>query len=204
MATFLSPASGGIQPINGRAGSIIGGMSAANQAKPGGDIIINIVNAIVAAATIVEQILNCSPQAQQQRVQQRLQQQVQQQVRQLILQNIQQEIRVNQDLQNVQQQMQSLRQLQTQEQSEFLKQQIQIVEQESQQLLQKIIVGAIGKAAQQAPQAAKIANSVSAGLKPIAAVAESLSTFVPSQGINMKNYGSAIKTVQTVSQSCFL
>ncbi|MEG4294215.1 hypothetical protein Q5692_35675, partial [Microcoleus sp. C2C3] len=63
------------------------------------------------------------------------------------------------------------------------------------------ILGAIGRTATQLPQAAKVANSTAAGIKTVTSVAESLSTFVPSQGINMGAYG-AQKTVQTVSQAC--
>ena len=201
MVAFLRPAKGGIQPINGKNGSIINASANANEGKPGRQIIPNPINIITAGTQISLPINNCDPQSQLQRQQQRIQQQIQQIIEQQIIQNIQEGIQKNANIQNIQQQLQNLEQQKSQ--GEDVTQQIEIAEKETQSQLESIIAAAVARASQQMPQAAKAANSVSAGLKPIASVAESLSTFVPSQGINMGNYGT-VKTVQTVSQACSL
>ena len=202
MTTFLIPPGGGIQPINGRNGSIVSDMATADRGKPGKDIVVNPVNQVIAGTGISMPMSNCDPQSQLQRQQQQIQQQVQQKLEQQIIQNIQQAISQDTSIQNLQQQLQNIQQQSGQGQNiNSGVQQQEIVNKEMEQQIQKIIVGAVVKASQQMPNAVKVANSVTAGLKPVASVAESLSAFVPSQGINMSAYGTQ-KTIQTVSQAC--
>ena len=201
MVAFLKPAKGGIQPINGKNGSVISASANANEGKPGRQIIPNPINVINAGTQISMPVSNCDPQSQLQRQQQQIQKQIQQIVEQQIIENIKEGIKQSQNIQNIQQQIQNIQQQKAQ--GEDVSQQIEIAEKEAKSQMESIIAAAVARASQQMPQAAKIANSVGAGLKPVASVAESLSTFVPSQGINMGNYGT-VKQVQTVSQACFL
>lgn len=202
MVAFVKPASGGILPINGKNGSIINASANANEGKPGKEIIPHPINAIKAGTEVVFPTNSCDPQSQLQKQQQQIQKQIQQIVEQQIVENIKEGIKESTNIQNIQQQLEKLQE--QQKQGEDVSQQIEIVEKEAQSQLETIIAGAVARASQQLPQAAKVANAVGAGLKPVASVAESLSTFVPSQGINMGNYGNAAKNVQTVSQACFL
>jgi hypothetical protein len=202
MVAFLKPAKGGILPINGKNGSIINASANANEGRPGRQIIPHPINIIIADAQTAYPTNNCDPFSQLQKQQQRIQQQIQQAVEQQITANIQEGIRQNANIQNIQKQLQNLEQQKAQ--GSDVNQQIETAEKEAQSQLEGIIAGAIARASQQLPQAAKVANSTSSGLKPIASVAESLRSFVPSQGINMGNYGNSIKNVQQVSQGCFI
>lgn len=202
MVAFLKPAQGGILPINGKNGSIINASANANQGKPGKEIIPHPINVIEAITQVSLPVNNCDPQSQLQRQQQQIQKQIQQIVEQQIIENIKEGVSQNADIQNIQQQLQNLQQQQTQ--GEDVSQQIEIAEKEAQTQLESIIAAAVTRAAQQMPQAVKAANSVGAGLNPVASAAQSLNTFVPSQGINMGNYGNTVKQVQTVSQACFI
>jgi len=198
MVSFLQTAKGGIQPINGKAGSIIEDAAKAEKGKPGHDVIINVVNQITTATQISLPRNACNPQAALQRAQQQLQQRIQQIIEQHIQQEVRQEVENSTAIKDLQKQLETI---QKSEQSESTTQQTEIIEKEIQNQVNSAILGAIGRTATQLPEAAKVANSTAAGIKTVASVAESLSTFVPSQGINMGAYG-AQKTVQTVSQAC--
>lgn len=210
MSAFVVPASGGIVSVKGVAGAAVNDMAAADRGKPGRDIVVSKINQVTAGSDGAAPANNCDPQSQLEKVQQRIQQQVQQKLELRISQIIQQEVSQNVNLKNLQQQMQQIQQQigqsagQSAEVQRQVQQQQEIVNKQMQEQMKGIVVGAIGKASQQLPNAAKVANSVAAGLKPVASVAESLSSFVPSQGINMGSYGSKLKTIQTVSQACFV
>lgn len=205
MVSFVTPASGGIQPINGRAGSIVEDIVKADRGKPGRDIIPNIINQIEAATQVSLPPNACDPQAALQRAQQQVQQQVQLIIEQHITQQVQQEVQNSAPIIEMQKQLESLKQPQGVEVSESVKQQVEIIEKDIQTQINSAIVGVIGRVSTQLPQAAKVANTSAAGIKTVASVAESLAAFVPSQGINMSAYGSVTqKTVQTVSQACFI
>lgn len=199
MTAFLKPASGGLQPINGKNGAVINDAAAADRGKPGQQFVPNRLNVIEAAKNISLPISNCDPQAQLQRVQQQVQQRVQQAVIQQITQNIQQAVQQDASIQNLQQQMQSLQQ--QQQQGQDISQQLEIIEKETQSQIQKIIAGAVAKAAQQMPNATKVANTAAAGLKPTAAV---VSVAEQLQAIEAARKATTVKTVQQVSQACFL
>lgn len=203
MVSFVTPATGGIQPINGKAGATIEGLINADRGKPGKDIVPNVVNQII-AATQVSVLLNaCDPQAALQRAQQQIQQKVQLILVNYIQQQVQQEVDNSASIQQLQKDLQALQQAQNQ--TESVKQQTEIIQKDIQNQLNGLIVGVVGRASQQLPQIAKVANTSAAGVKTIATVAESLSSFVPSQGINMSAYASATqKSIQTVSQACFI
>jgi hypothetical protein len=202
MTSFLQTAKGGIQPINGRAGSLVENLNQANQGTPGKDVIVNVVNQIIAATQVNMPVNVCDPQAALQRTQQRVQQQVQQILENYIIQEVKNELAVSAPVLDLQKQLQNL---QLQPQTESINQQIEIVEKEMQNNVRNAIVGVVGRAATQLPQVTKVANSTAAGLKTVSSVAESLATFVPSQGINMSAYGGAgQKTIQTVSQACWI
>lgn len=200
MTSFLRPAIGGTMGISGRNGDIINSLGAANRGKPGQQWIPHPINIIETISNIGESFNNCDPQSQLQKTQQQIQQQIQQVVTQQINSNIQEEINRG----NIQSDLQKLQELQErQAQGQDVNQQIEIAEKQVQNQMQNIIASAVARAATQMPNATKIANSASAGLKPVASVAESLANFVPTQGINMGNYASnTIKNVQTVSQAC--
>ncbi|MEG4484857.1 hypothetical protein [Microcoleus sp. D2_18a_B4] len=203
MVSFLTPATGGIQPINGRNGATIEGLINAERGKPGKDIVPNVVNQIIAATQVSVPANACDPQAALQRAQQQIQEKVQLILVNYIQQQVQQEVSNSASIQQLQKELQAIQQ--TQNQTESIQQQAEIIEKDMQKQLSGLIVGVVGRASQQLPQVAKLANTNAAGLKTIATVAESLSTFVPSQGINMSAYASATqKTVQTVSQACYI
>lgn len=199
MTAFLKPAAGGLQPIGGKNGAVINDAAAADRGKPGQQLVPNRLNVIEAAKNISLPISNCDPQSQLQRVQQQVQQRVQQAVTQQITQNIQQAVQQDASIQNLQQQMQSLQQ--QQQQGQDVSQQLEIVEKETQSQIQKIIAGAVAKAAQQMPNATKVANATAAGLKPTAAV---VSVAEQLQAIEAARKATTVKTVQQVSQACFL
>lgn len=200
MTTFLSLPRGGIQPINGKAGAITKDLATANQGTPGRDIIVNLADQINAATQIRIPPNACDPQAALQRAQQQFQQRVQQIVENFILEEVQKEIAASPVIKSSQQQLQDL---QSQEATESVTQQVEIIQKDIEKEVNGMIVGVIGRTATQLPQVTKIANSTAAGLKTIGSVAESLATFVPSQGINMSAYGSVgQKGIQTVSQAC--
>ena len=160
MTTFLAPARGGIQPINGKAGAISAESAAADKGKPGRETIIHELNRIAEAARIQMLMSNCDPQSQLQKVQQQVQRQVQQVIEQRIGEIIQQEVSTNQDLKSIQERLQSIQQqAQSQGLNQSLQQQAEIANKELQSQISKVIVGAIGKASQQMSQAAKIAIS---------------------------------------------
>jgi hypothetical protein len=125
---------------------------------------------------------------------------MQQIMEQQIIQNIQEAVNVSPDLQVQQQQLEKLKQ--QQDQGQNVEQQIEILEKEAKAQLETIIAAAVIKASEQLPQVTKVANSSAAGINTTASVAESLRSFIPSQGINMGNYGNTVKNVQTVSQAC--
>jgi hypothetical protein len=202
MVSFLSLPGGGIQPINGRAGAGVEDLKKANEGTPGRDIIVNVINQLQAASQIRISPNACDPQAAVQRTQQQFQKRVQQIMERYLLQEVQNEVAVSAPIQNLQQQLQNL---QSQPVTESIAQQTEIIEKEIQNELNGLIVGVIGRAAQQLPQVTKVANSTAAGVRTVASVAESLAAFAPSQGINMSAYGSAgQRTIQTVSQACFI
>jgi hypothetical protein len=201
MVSFLAPAGGGIQPINGRAGSLVEDLKKANQGTPGRDIVVNTVNQIIAASQIYVPPNACDPQAVLQRMQQQAQQKIQLILEQHIQQQVEQDVRNSAPIQEFQRQIQSLRQ--NQEITASINQQIEILEKDIQKAITVAIVGVIARVSTQLPQVAKAANTSTTGLKTIATVAESLATFVPSQGINMSAYGSiGQKGIQTISQAC--
>jgi hypothetical protein len=200
MTSFLSLPGGGVQPINGKAGATVEDLKKAKEGTPGRDIIANVVNEIHAATRITIPPNACDPQAAIQRAQQNFQRQVQKIMEKYILQEVQNKIAVSAPILSLQQQLQEL---QSQPVTDSIAQQAEIIEKEIQNELNGVIIGVIGRAAQQLPQVTKVANSTAAGIKTVASVAESLAAFVPSQGINMSAYGSVgQKTIQTVSQAC--
>lgn len=202
MVSFLTPATGGIQPINGRNGATIEGLINAERGKPGKDIVPNVVNQIIAATQVSVPPNSCDPQAALQRAQQQIQEKVQLILVTYIQQQVQQEVGNSTSIQQLQQQVQ---QLQNQTQTESIKQQTEVIEKDIQNQLNALIVGVVGRASTQLPQVAKVANTSAAGIKTVATVAESLATFVPSQGINMSAYATTTqKSIQTVSQACYL
>ena len=200
MASFLQTAQGGIQPINGKAGSFTEDLKKANQGKPGQNIVVNLANQIIAATQIRIPPNACDPQTALQRAQQQVQQKVRQIIENHIVQQVQNQVIDSAPITNLQKQLQDL---QAQEVTESVIQQVETIEQEIQSTLNAIITVAIQQTALQLPQVTKVANSSAAGIKTIGSVAESLAAFVPSQGINMSAYGSVgQKTIQTVSQAC--
>lgn len=201
MASFLSLPGGGIQPINGRSGALTEDLKTANQGTPGRDIVVSVVQQINAATQIRIPPNACDPQAALQRAQQQFQQKVQQILENYISQEVQNEVAISPTIIDFQRELQNL---QSQQQvTESITQQIEIIETEINKELNKVIIGVIGRAATTLPQVTKVANSTAAGVKTVASVAESLATFVPSQGINMSAYGAAgQRTIQTVSQAC--
>ncbi|MEG4133240.1 hypothetical protein QUA41_30615 [Microcoleus sp. Pol11C1] len=202
MAAFLSPAIGGLQPINGRNGSIINDIIKAEQGKPGQDIVVNSLNQIIAATQVNIPRNNCDPQGQLIRAQQEVQQKVQLILTNYITQLTEETVSTSATIKNLTAQLKTLQQIAV---SESITQQIEIVEKDIQKELNGIIVGVIGRVSQTLPQAAKVANTSAAGIKTVASVAESLSSFVPSQGINMSAYTNVgQKSIQTVSQACFI
>jgi len=201
MTAFLSLPGGGIQPINGKNGSLINDLETANRGTPGRDIIINVVNQIHAATNVRIPANACDPQAALQRVQQQFQQRVQQILENYITQEVQNEVAASPVIKGLQEELQNLQS--SQETTESIAQQVEAIEKDINNQLNSMIVGVIGKAATQLPQVTKIVNSTAAGVKTVASVAESLATFVPSQGINMSAYGSVgQKGIQVVSQAC--
>lgn len=201
MVSFLQTAQGGIQPINGRAGSFTEDLRKANQGTPGQNIIVNVVNQINAAAQIRVPPNACDPQAALQRAQQQFQQKVRQIVENYIVQEVQNQVTNFAPILDLQKQLQTLQS--QQEVTESISQQAEAIEKQIEQTLAAIITVTIQKAALDLPQVAKVANSSAAGIRTIGSVAESLAAFVPSQGINMSAYGSvAQKGIQTVSQAC--
>lgn len=201
MTAFLQTPEGGIQPIDGKNGAITNDLIKAEQGKPGKQLIANTLNQIIAATQVNLPSNACDRQAALLRAQQQIQQRVQVILQNYIIQQSQQTVEISGTIQGL---TQNLQNLQKQPQTETVFQQIEVIEKDIQNELNGIIVGVIGRASSALPQAAKVANSSAAGVKTIASVAESLAAFVPSQGINMKNYGSTVKTIQTVSQSCYL
>jgi 23S rRNA pseudoU1915 N3-methylase RlmH len=202
MTAFLNPAIGGLQPINGKNGGIINDIIKAEQGKPGQNIVVNSLNQIIAATQLNLPRNNCDPQGQLVRAQQKVQQQVQLILTNYITQLTQEVVNNSATIKSLSTQLATLQQTVL---SESVSQQIEIVEKDIQKELNVIIVGVVGRASQSLPQAAKVANTSAAGIKTIASVAESLSSFVPSQGINMSAYSNVgQKSIQTVSQSCFL
>jgi hypothetical protein len=200
MSAFLSLPNGSIQPINGTAGTTVKDLTTANQGTPGRDVIVNVVNQIHAATQIRIPPNACDPQAALQRAQQQFQQRVQQILENHILQEVQNEVAVSPTIKSLQEQLQNL---QSQEATESITQQAEIIQKDIESQLNTVIIGVIGRAAVELPQVTKVANSTAAGIKTVASVAESLATFVPSQGINMSAYGSVgQKGIQTVSQAC--
>jgi hypothetical protein len=200
MTAFLSLPGGAIQPINGKAGAITEDLATANRGTPGRDIIVSLANQINAATQIRIPPNACDPQAALQRAQQQFQQRIQQILENFILQEVQNEVATSPVIKNLQEQLQTL---QSQEATESAIQQAEIIQKDIEKELNGMIIGVIGRAASQLPQVTKVANSTAAGLKTIGSVAESLATFVPSQGINMSAYGSVgQKGIQTVSQAC--
>lgn len=200
MTSFLQTAQGGIQPINGKAGSFTEDLKKANQGTPGQDIIVNVINQINAATQIRISPNACDPQAALQRAQQQLQQKVRQIIENYIVQEVQNQVTTSAPILDLQKQLQVL---QTQEATESAIQQAEIIEKDIQSALNTIITVVIQKAALELPQATKVANSSAAGIRTIASVAESLAAFVPSPGINLSAYASVgQKTIHTVSQAC--
>lgn len=204
MTAFLktSGGTGGTVAISGQGGSIVNTLGDAERGKPGQQLIPHPLNVIETIAATTEQFNNCNPQSQLQKTQQRVQQRVQQGITQQITVNLQESVANSPLLQNNLQQLQNLQQLLLQ--GEKVEQQIEILNVQVQDQIKALLVSATLLATQQMPTAAKVANSTTAGLKPIVTVAESLANFVPSQGINMQAYSSGVKSVQTVSQACYL
>jgi hypothetical protein len=200
MTAFLSLPGGGIQPINGKAGSITKDLTIANQGTPGRDVVVSLANQINAASQVRIPPNACDPQAALQRVQQQFQRNIQQILENYIVQQVQNEVAASPVIKNLQEQLQNL---QSQGNTESAMQQVEIIEKDMENQINGMIVGVIGRAAVELPQVTKVANSSAAGVKTIGAVAESLSTFVPSQGINLSAYRSiGQKGIQTVSQAC--
>lgn len=203
MVSFVTPATGGIQPINGKNGATIEGLINADRGKPGKDIVPNVINQIIAATQAAIPSGSCDPQAALQRAQQQIQEKVQLILVTYVQQQLQQEVENSASIQQLQKNLQTLQQVQNQ--TESIQQQTEIVQKDIQNQINGLIVGVIGRASQQLPQVAKVANTSAAGVKTIANVAESLAAFVPSQGINMSAYANATqKSIQTVSQACYI
>jgi len=202
MTAFFSPAIGGIQPINGKNGGIINDLIKAEQGKPGQNIIVNSLNQIIAATQVSLPRNSCDPQGQLVRARQEMQQKVQLILTDYITQLTQETVNTSATIKSLSNQLTTLQQTTL---SESVSQQIEVIEKDIQKELNGIIVGVIGRASTTLPQVAKVANTSAAGIKTIASVAESLSSFVPSQGINMSAYGTVgQKSIQTVSQACFI
>ncbi|MEG4579358.1 hypothetical protein QUA71_06945 [Microcoleus sp. MON1_C5] len=202
MVAFVSPAVGGLAPVNGKNGGIINDIIKAEQGKPGQDIVVNSLNQIIAATQVNIPRNNCDPQGQLVRAQQEMQQKVQLIITNYITQLTQETINNSATIKNLTAQLTTLQQTAL---PESVNQQIEVVQKDIQKELNAIIIGVIGRASTTLPQAAKVANTSAAGIQTVASVAESLSSFVPSQGINMSAYTNVgQKSIQTVSQACFL
>lgn len=199
MTAFLSPAIGGLLPINGDLGGIIKGLAESKRGLPGQEIIPSPINKIIAATQISLPVNSCDPQAAAQSAAEQMQRTIIEIINNYIVETSSQMATESLAIQQIQQQLTEIENLPN---SETKTQQIEGLITERDLQLKAVIVAAISFVSRAVPEAAKIANAPGSSIKMIAGVAAHLEAPV-GVAINLGRYsGAEAVTVEVISSAC--
>lgn len=204
MVSFLAPARGGIQPINGRAGGIIEDMITAKKGVPGRDIVINPINKIISTTQIIMPAVSCDPQSATQRTLGQIKVTIEDIITNNIKQTVQQTIEQNAEIKQIENKLEELKQSQELSVSQF--QEMEILEIDKANQIKAATIAAISAVSRAMPEAVKIANIAGNNVKMIGGVAAHLEAPIGT-AINLGRYGAVgetitVKVVEVVSQTC--
>lgn len=210
MVSFVTPATGGIQPINGRNGAIIKDLAEAKRGVPGQNIIPHPINRIIAATQIALAQANCDPQT----TIQRTAAEVERTIIEILYKEIEYTIKTNLESNvEVQQILKKLEPLEAlQELSVPQLQEIELLNKDLDVQRKAAAIAAITAVSRAAPTAAQAANAaVGAGTLRLApSMAAAINLELQSSlgvAVNLGRYGGVAETVtveavEVVSQTC--
>jgi len=206
MVSFVAPATGGIQPINGKAGAIIKSLAEAKRGMPGQDIIPHPLNRIIAATQIALAQSSCDPQTAAQRTAAQIQKTIIEIIYNEIQYTIKNTVEQNAEAQQIIKKLQALESLQELSETQF--QEMELLNKDLDVQRKAAAIAAISAVSRAAPTVAQAANAaVGAGnVKLIAGVAAHLEAPIGT-AINLGRYGGVgeaitVEAIEVVSQAC--
>lgn len=206
MVTFVTPAIGGIQPINGKAGAIVKDLIDAKRGVPGRDIVPNPVNKIIAATQIALASPNCEPQTAIQRTAARVQETIIEIIYNEIEYTIKNTLEQSIETQQTVKKLQELTNLQELSEAQF--QEMELLNKDLELQRKAATIAAISAISRATPTAAQTVNAAvaSGNIKLIAGVAAHLEAPIGT-AINLGRYGAigeviTVEAVEVVSQAC--
>ncbi|MEG4273800.1 MULTISPECIES: hypothetical protein [unclassified Microcoleus] len=206
MVSFLTPATGGIQPINGRAGSIVKDLAEAKRGVPGQDIIPHPINKIIAATQIALAQPSCDPETATQRTAAQVQKTIIEIIYNAIEDTIKGTLETSVEVQQILKKLEPLEALQELSTSQL--QEMELLNKDLDVQRKAATIAAISAVSRAAPTAAQAANAAmgASNIKLIAGVAAHLEAPV-GVAINLGRYGGVgeaitVEAIEVVSQAC--
>lgn len=206
MVSFVTPAVGGIQPINGQAGAIVKDLAEAKRGVPGQDIIPHPINKIIAATQIALAQSSCNPETATQRTAAQIQKTVIEIIYNSIEDTIKSTLEASVEVQQILKKLEPLEALQ--ELSVPQLQEMELLNKDLDVQRKAAAIAAISAVSRAAPTAVQVANAAvaSGNVKLIAGVAAHLEAPI-GVAINLGRYGGVgeaitVEAIEVVSQTC--